>query len=109
MFYDCVSIHDMSMCTCVCMSVCVCVSVHVFSPRLCGAAVQRPGRSQSSHLPGERLEIEAVFAQLTPLHSQDKHTALYTYTHAVCHSGRQAHMQCRRSQMNTIQRDPMDT
>lgn len=44
---------------------------------VCSVAVQRPAHSQSSHLPGDRREIEAVFAQLTPSHSQDKHTALY--------------------------------
>lgn len=44
---------------------------------VCSVAVQRPSHSQSSHLPWDRREIEAVFAQLTPSHSQDKHTALY--------------------------------
>lgn len=50
---------------------------------VCSVAVQRPAHSQSSHLPGDRREIEAVFAQLTPSHSQDKHTALYTQAHNV--------------------------
>lgn len=48
-------------------------------------------QSQSSHLPADRLELEAVFAQLTPSPSQDKHTALYAYMHTVCHSPLQGH------------------
>lgn len=65
--------------------------------------MQRPAQSQSSHLPGDRLEIEAVFAQLTLSHGQDKHTALYTYTSTVCHSlprGDAGH--CEHSQISVV-------
>lgn len=52
-------------------------------------------QSQSSHLPVDRLELEAVFAQLIPSPSQDKHTTLYTYMRTVCHSPPQGHEQGR--------------
>lgn len=53
--------------------ICACVQPKALSAE----AVQ----SQSRHLPADRLELEAVFAQLTPSPSQDKHTALYAYMH----------------------------
>lgn len=62
--------------------VCVCVCA------ACGSVCRVAAQCQSSHLLADRLEIEAVFAQLTPSHGQDKYTALYKYTHNVCHSPR---------------------
>ena len=82
MHYICEGIHII-VCECVCVHACVCVCVCAARGSVCRVAVQRPAQSQSSHLPAGRLEIEAVFAQLTPSRGQDKHAALYTYTSAV--------------------------
>lgn len=79
----------------------------------CSLAVQRPAHSQSSHLPGDRREIEAVFAQLTPSHSQDKHTVLYTHTHThmltrinICHPLQEGHSFRGLSRMSVFQTRP---
>lgn len=59
----------------------------VCSLRLClqSGCAKASTQSQSSHLPTDRLEIEAAFAQLTPSNGQNKHSAPYTYTY-ICHS-----------------------
>lgn len=70
----------------------ICEAIHVIACEcaargsVCTVTVQRPAQNQSSHLPGEGVEVKAVFAQFTPSHSQDKHAASYTFTHTVCHS-----------------------
>ena len=73
--------------------------------RLClqSGCAKACSESQSSHLPADRLKIEAVLAQLIPSHSQDKHTALYTYTHTICHSPPHGPELGGVSQMNTMQ------
>lgn len=74
-----------SYCTCKAVDSVVCECVWAALGSVCSVAVQKPADSQSSHLPGDRREIEAVFAQLTPSHSQDKHTVLYTQAQNIRH------------------------
>lgn len=62
-------------------------------------------RSVQSHLPADKLKMGAVFAQLIPSPSQDKHTlhCTHLHTHTVCHSPPQGPELCGLSRMNTIQ------
>lgn len=54
---------------------------HAACGSVCRVAVQRPAQSHSSHLPADRLEIEAAFAQLTPT-TQPRQTHCIAHIHA---------------------------